>query len=72
MTDRDKVIERLYDCLAASRPENLWIFVQKDIVGDALVLLKEQERRINELEEKIRLMEYGNQDTLQSYMMPAT
>lgn len=39
---------------------------------DALELLKEQDKRINELEEKLRLMEYGDQDILQSGMMPAT
>ena len=38
----------------------------------ALALLKEQERRINELEEKLRVIEYGDQDTLHSGMMPAT
>lgn len=43
MPDREKVIEHLYDCLAASRPENMWVFVRKTIVGDALALLKEQE-----------------------------
>ena len=35
-------------------------------------LLKEQEKRINTLEEKLRLLEYGDMDTLQSAMMPAT
>ena len=35
-------------------------------------LLKEQEARIKELEEKLRLLEYGDQDILQSGMMPAT
>ena len=39
---------------------------------DALALLKEQETRIKELEEKLRLLEYGDQDILQSGMMPAT
>ena len=39
---------------------------------DAMELLKEQEQRINELEEKLRLLEYGDQDILQSGMMPAT
>jgi len=39
---------------------------------DALALLKEQEKRINELEEKLRLLECGDRDTLQSAMMPAT
>lgn len=72
MVDREKVVEHLYDCLAASRPGNLWVFVRTAIVGDALELLKEQERRINELEEKLRLLEYSDQDTLQSGMMPAT
>lgn len=35
-------------------------------------LLKEQEQTINELEEKLRLLEYGDRDILQSGMMPAT
>lgn len=39
---------------------------------DALDLLKEQDARIKELEEKLRLLEYGDQDILQSSMMPAT
>lgn len=43
MADREKVVEHLYDCLAASKLENVWIFVRKDIVGDAISLLKEQE-----------------------------
>ena len=50
MSDREKVIGHLYDCLAASKPENLWVFVRKDIVGDALNLLKEQEAQIERLE----------------------
>ena len=44
--DRKKVIGHLYDCLVASRLENMWVFVRKDIVGDALALLKEQEARV--------------------------
>lgn len=43
MNDREKVIGHLYDCLVASRLENMWVFVRKDIVGDALTMLKEQE-----------------------------
>ena len=43
MIDREKVVGHLYDCLAASRLENTWVFVRKDIVGDAITLLKEQE-----------------------------
>ena len=37
-----------------------------------VAMLKEQEQKINELEEKLRLLEYGDQDVLQSGMMPAT
>ena len=48
MSDREKVIGHLYDCLAASKPENLWVFVRKDIVGDALNLLKEQDSMIED------------------------
>lgn len=72
MTDREKVIGHLYDCLAASRPENMWVFVRKDIVGDALALLKEQEQTIEALKEKLRLLEYGDHDTLQPLLRPAT
>ena len=43
MPDREKVVGHLYDCLAASKPENMWVFARKDIVGDALALLREQE-----------------------------
>ena len=42
MADREKVVGHLYDCLAASRLENTWVFVRKNIVGDAIALLKEQ------------------------------
>lgn len=43
MPDREKVLGHLYDCVLASRPENMWVFVRKDIVGDAIALLKYQE-----------------------------
>lgn len=42
MTDREKVIGHLNDCVEASRRENTWVFVRKDIVEDALSMLKEQ------------------------------
>lgn len=45
MPDREKTIGHLYDCLAASKPENMWVFVRKVIVGDAIALLKEQEMK---------------------------
>jgi len=42
------------------------------IMRKAHCMLKEQEQTINELKEKLRLLEYGDQDILQSGMMPAT
>ncbi len=44
----------------------------QNVMKDALVLLKAQEKRINELKKKLRLLEYGDLDTLQGAMMPAT
>lgn len=41
--DREKVIGHLNDCMEASRRDNTWVFVRKDIVEDAIALLKEQE-----------------------------
>ena len=41
--DREKVIGHLNDCMEASRRDNTWVFVRKDIVADAIVLLKEHE-----------------------------
>ena len=41
-------------------------------VVDIIELLKEQEQTINELEERLRLLKYGDQNTLQSIMIPAT
>lgn len=64
--DREKVIERLEHC-AETRDGYV-----RDCINDALELLKEQEQTINELEEKLRLLEYGDRDILQSGMMPAT
>jgi hypothetical protein len=43
MPDREKVIGHLNDCMEASRRDNAWVFVRKDIVEDALALLKKQE-----------------------------
>lgn len=52
MIDRKNVIEHLYDCLAASDPENMWVFIRKDIVGDAIALIKEQQRLIDEITQR--------------------
>ena len=43
MPDREKVIGHLNDCMEASRRDNTWVFVRKDIVADAIDLLKKQE-----------------------------
>lgn len=43
MADLEKVICHLNDCVAASRPDNTWVFVRKVIIGDAIILLKGQE-----------------------------
>lgn len=43
MPDREKIIGHLNDCMEASRRDNTWVFVRKDIVEDAIALLKEQE-----------------------------
>lgn len=50
MMDSEKVIGHLNDCMEASRRDNTWVFVRKDIVEDAIVLLKEQEPVEPELE----------------------
>ena len=42
------------------------------MINDSLAMLNEQEKRINELEEKLRLLEYGDQDILESGLRPAT
>jgi transcription elongation GreA/GreB family factor len=73
MTDREKVVKQFMHLLNAAKG-NYQDFVDLtvDLGEEIAALLREQERRINELEEKLRLMEYGDQDTLQSGMMPAT
>lgn len=60
MTDREKVIGHLNDCMEASRQDNQWVFVRKNIVNDALTLLKEQGDEITAL--SIALAMYEKQD----------
>ena len=43
--DMERVIGHLNDCMEASRRDNTWVFVRKDIVEDVLVLLKEQDEK---------------------------
>ena len=79
MVDRDKVIKGLHCCAHTDGINCIYCpydNVDEDCTAlmsmDVLDLLKEQEARIKELEEKLRLLEYGDQDILQSGMMPAT
>ena len=58
MPDREKVICHLYDCLVASRLENMWVFVRKDIVGDAIAMLKEQDAKNPVVREKNGYWDY--------------
>ena len=51
MPDREKVVGHLNDCLTASRRDNGWVFVRKDIVVDAIALLKEQEEEIENIKQ---------------------
>lgn len=42
------------------------------LAKDALELVTEQEQYIKTLEDKLRLLEYGDQDTFEDTLMPAT
>ena len=80
MPDRENVIERLgkvsyyfKSLLAVGWQGDADTYREHmESVNMAIELLKEQEQRINFLEERLRLLEYGDQDTLQSGLMPAT
>lgn len=85
MNDKEKVIKGLQCCSDKGintcelegcpyYPDkyNVWNECTNQLTAGALALLKEQEKRINELEEKLRLLEYGDQDTLESGLRPAT
>ena len=85
MPDREKIVEifsklRNYadnDVHSVVNPENWHIYSKLcDLIDEAeedvLVLLKDQEKKFNELEEKLRVLEYGDPDTLKSAMMPTT
>lgn len=53
MTDRDKVIEHIADCvhIADCQVNHDWVFTRADILRDVLALLKAQEPRVLTLEE---------------------
>lgn len=43
MLDREKIVGHFYNCLLLSKPENMCVFVRKDVVGDTIALLKERD-----------------------------
>ena len=81
MPDMEKVVKGLQccsgtgDCVNSCPYGDVTSFMFECtslLAQDALELLKEQDARIRELEEKLRVLEYGDQNTLKSAMMPAT
>lgn len=85
MNDKEKVIKGLQCCSTGDRftcelsgcpyyPEKykVWNYCTNQLTAGALALLEEQEKIINELEEKLRLLKYGDQDILESGLRPAT
>lgn len=79
MVDREKVVSGLHCCanIDGANCESCPYYISDSDCSaqmsmDALELLKEQEKIINELEERLRLLEYGDQDILQGGLMPAT
>ena len=61
MPDSEKVIGHLNDCMEASRRDNTWVFVRKDIVEDALALLELQEDLGAELTNAMELIHKKNE-----------
>lgn len=85
MADKEKVIKGLQCCSVKGMctcelqgcpyyPDkyNPYNECTNQLTAGVLALLKEQEKRINKLEEKLRLLEYGDQDILKSGLRPAT
>lgn len=80
MADRENVIYSIERCIChvpdacrdCGYDNHEYNECVEKLLRDALELLKEQEQRINFLEERLRLLEYGDQGTLQSGLMPAT
>ena len=61
MIDLNKVIGHLNDCMEASIRDNTWVFVRKDIVEDAIALLKEHK---NEYENGFNDAMLGKQELM--------
>lgn len=79
MPDREKIINGLHCCSHTDGVNCIYCPYDNDgedctalMSMDVLDLLKEQEQTIESLKEKLRLLEYGDQDTLQPLFRPAT
>ena len=73
MVDQEKVIKEFEHILNEAKGDYMdFADLTVDFGEEILAMLKEQKKRINELEEKLRLLKYGDLDTMQSAMMPAT
>lgn len=59
MADREKVIDHLNNCVKASRRDSKWLLVSKDIIDDAISLLKEQETMLVEIDGQFGGIKYG-------------
>ena len=59
--DREKIIGHLNDCMEASRRDNAWVFVRKDIVEDAIAMLNEQDDLGTELTNAVELIHKKNE-----------
>lgn len=49
MADVEKVISHFEDVLSAIKPVDWWCFVRKDIISDAIDLLKDQQKQIEQM-----------------------
>ena len=49
MADVEKVINHFEDVLSAIKPVDWWGFVRKDIISDAIDLLKDQQKQIEQM-----------------------
>ena len=79
--DMEKIVKELEECSSrdgwshcseCTYKETSPMLICRGHIETILALLKEQESRIRELEEELRALKYGDQDTLESAMMPAT
>ena len=77
MMDKNEILRRLREIskYAVHTPGELPLILSLDdglALSNAANLIVEQELKIEELAEKLRVLEYGNQDALKGNIMPAT